>query len=221
MLQLNRGTIAWVLTCIIWVNGQAQNGPYSLKQCVETALNNNIPVKQNELLVESAKADLNKAKANLLPDLNGNWGYGGNQGRAIDPFTNNYIDQRFASSGVGLNAGLTLFSGLQLQNLIRQTRYARDASEMEWQQSKDKLTLEVMLAYLTVLNSEDTWRIMQEQTEVTRSQVERLTVLVEKGATGSFMLSDMKGQLSANELAAIDNHNLLQSAKLTLCQLMN
>jgi len=62
---------------------------------------------------------------------------------------------------------------------------------------------------------------MQEQTEVTRSQVERLTVLVAEGATGSYMLSDMKGQLAANELATIDNRNLLQSAKLTLCQLMN
>ncbi len=221
MLQLKRGAIVWLLTCIIAVSSQAQNGSYSLKQCVETALNNNIPVKQNALLVESAKADMNKAKANLLPDLNANWGYGGNQGRAIDPFTNNYIDQRFASSGIGLNAGLTLFSGLQLQNLIRQTRYAYDASEMEWQQSKDRLTMEVILAYLTVLNNEDAWTIMKEQTQVTQSQVERLTVLVDQGVTGSYMLSDMKGQLSANELSAIENYNALQSAKLALSQLMN
>lgn len=214
---------AWLLTCTVSASGYAQhkNGAFTVRQCVETALSNNIPVKQNELLVQSARADWQKSKAGLLPDLNGNWNYGGNQGRAIDPFTNDYIDQRFSSSGAGLSAGITLFGGLQLQNLIRQTGYAYHASEMEWQQSKDRLTLEVLLAYLTVLNNEDTWKMMSGQAEVTRKQVERLTVLVSEGATGSYMLSDMKGQLSGDELATINNYNALQTAKLNLCQLMN
>ena len=221
MRKLIQGIIACSLTCAISISGYAQNGSFSLQQCVETALNNNIPVKQNELLLQSARADWQRAKANLLPDLNGNWGYGWNQGRAIDPFTNGYIDQRFSSSGAGLSAGLTLFGGLQLQNLIRQTGYAYHASEMEWQQSKDKLTLDVLLAYLTVLNNEDTWKIMSEQAEITRKQVERLTVMVNEGAVGSYLLSDMKGQLSGDELAAINNYNALQTAKLNLSQLMN
>ena len=156
-----------------------------------------------------------------MPNLNGNWGYGWNQGRAIDPFTNGYIDQRFSSSNIGLNAGIILFSGLQLQNLIRQTGYAYQASEMEWQQSKDKLTLDIILAYLTVLNAEDTWRIMSEQTEVTRKQVERLNILLEKGVIGSYMLSDMKGQLSGDEINTVNNYAALQTARLNLAQLMN
>lgn len=221
MRKIYTGMMMCLLTCVVTVGGYAQNGTLSLKQCVETALSNNIPVKQTGLLTEAAKADWTKAKANLLPDVNGNWGYGWNQGRAIDPFTNTYIDQQFSSSNAGVSAGLTLFGGLQLQNLIRQTGYAYHASEMEWQQSKDKLTLDVILAYLTVLNNEDTWRIMSEQTEVTRKQVERLSILVEKGATGSYMLSDMKGQLATDELATITNYNALQTAKLNLSQLMN
>ncbi|MBX2920828.1 MAG: TolC family protein [Chitinophagaceae bacterium] len=221
MFKIYSGIMMCILACVVTASGYAQNGTLSLKQCVETALNNNISVKQTGLLAEAAKADWKKAKANLLPDVNGNWGYGWNQGRAIDPFTNTYIDQRFSSSGAGVSAGLTLFSGLQLQNLIRQTGYAYHASEMEWQQSKDKLTLDVILAYLTVLNNEDTWRIMSEQAEVTHKQVERLTVMVEKGAIGSYMLSDMKGQLASDELATINNYNALQTAKLNLAQLMN
>ncbi|MBX3252596.1 MAG: TolC family protein [Chitinophagaceae bacterium] len=221
MFKIHSGWMMCILACAITVGGYAQDVKLSLKQCVETALDNNIPVKQTGLLAEAAKADWTKAKANLLPDVNGNWGYGWNQGRAIDPFTNTYIDQRFSSSGAGLNAGLTLFSGLQLQNLIRQTGFAYHASEMEWQQSKDKLTLDVILAYLTVLNNEDTWRIISEQAEITRKQAERLTVMVEKGATGSYMLSDMKGQLASDELATINNYNALQTAKLNLAQLMN
>ncbi|MFT3747325.1 MAG: TolC family protein [Agriterribacter sp.] len=193
----------------------------TLKQCVDRALTNNIPVKQTGLLADAAKADWQQAKANLLPDINGSWGYGWNQGRAIDPFTNTYINQQFASSNVGVNAGITLFSGLQLQNLIKQTGYAYRASEMEWQQSKDKLTLDVILAYLTVLNNEDTWRIMSEQMEVTRRQVERMEVLIEKGVNGSYMLSDLKGQMASDEINTINTYNALQTAILQLSQLMN
>lgn len=198
-----------------------QNMALTLKQCVDVALENNIPLKQTELMSEAARADWTKAKANLLPDLNGNWGYGWNQGRAIDPFTNTYIDQKFNSSGAGINAGITLFSGLQLQHLIRQMRYAYQASELEWQQSKDKLTLDVMLAFLTVLNIEDNWTIMKEQAAVTRKNVERLSVMVEKGAIGTYQLTDMKGQSASDELWIINTFNLLQTAKLNLAQLMN
>ena len=61
---------------------------------------------------------LKQAKANLLPDLNGSFNYGFNQGRSVDPITNGYINQRLASSGVSLNSGVILFNGLRLQNLI-------------------------------------------------------------------------------------------------------
>lgn len=224
--KMKKQIIVWCCTCFIGAYCFAQTDSlnkkiFSLKECVETGLENNIPVRQNELIAQSAKADWQKAKANLLPDLNGNWGYGWNQGRAIDPFTNGYIDQRFSSANIGLNAGITLFNGLQLQNLIRQTGYAYHASEMEWQQSKDKLTLDIMLAYLTVLNAEDTWRIMSEQADVTRKQVERLKVLVEKGVVGNYLLSDMKGQLASDEISTVNNYNALQTAKLNLAQLMN
>lgn len=226
MQKMKQGMIAWFCTCFFSAYCLAQtdslNGKiFSLKECVETGLENNIPVRQNELAAQSYKADWQQAKANLLPNVNGSWGYGWNQGRAIDPFTNGYIDQRFSSSNIGLNAGITLSSGLQLQNLIRQTGYAYHASEMEWQQSKDKLTLDIILAYLTVLNAEDTWRIMSEQAEVTRKQVERLNILVEKGAIGSYLLSDMKGQLASDEMGTVNNYNALQTARLNLAQLMN
>lgn len=226
MQKIKQGILVWLLIGILSAEGVAQadstvGNILSLKQCVDKALENNIPVKQQGLMSDVERANWQQAKANLLPNLNGNWSYGWNQGRAINPFTNTYINQQFSASNVGLSAGLTLFSGLQLQNLIKQTGYAYHASEMEWQQSKDKLTLDVMLAYLTVLNNEDTWRIMTEQMTVTRNQVERMAVLVEKGVNGSYMLSDLKGQLANDEISVINTYNALQTAKLDLSQLMN
>lgn len=220
MQKSYRGIIICLILSIVAGSTLAQKS-YSLKQCVETALDNNIPVKQTGLQAEAAKADWHRSRANLLPNLNGNWDYGWNQGRSINPFTNAYISQQFSGSGAGLSSSITLFNGLQLQNTIRQAGYAHKASEQEWQQSKDKLTLDVILAYLTVLNNEDVWEMMRERREVTNEQVKRLTIMFEKGATASFMLSDMKGQLAADDLTLVNNYNALQTAKLELAQLMN
>lgn len=188
---------------------------------METALTNNIPVKQRGLEAEASKAEWHRARANLLPSLNGSWDYGWNQGRSINPFTNTYINQQFSGSNAGFSSGVTLFNGLQLQNAIRQTGYAYKASEQEWQQSKDKLTLDVILAYLTALNNEDIWEMMKERREVTNEQVKRLAIMLEKGATASYMLSDMKGQLAADDIILVNNYNALQTSRLELAQLMN
>ncbi len=199
----------------------ATNQKLSLRQCVELAWANNIPLKESDLQVEAAKGNLQQARAELLPDLNGNWSYNWNQGRSIDPFTNGYIDQKFSSSGAGLNSSLLLSQGMRLQNTIRQATYAYQASKMESQQQKDKLTLNVILYYLTVLNNEDVLRLSKEQAIVTQGQVDRNTILFNEGTIGSYVLSDFKGQLAGEQMAIVNNSIALETAKLNLCQAMN
>ncbi|MFM9909893.1 MAG: TolC family protein, partial [Chitinophagaceae bacterium] len=167
----------------------------SLKQCVETALKNNIQVKQSELQSNREEINYNQARANLLPNLGGNYSFGWNSGRTIDPITNQYINQQLSSSGFNLNSSITLFSGLQLHNAIKQNSFAYQASKMEYEQAKNSLTLNVLLAYLLILNNEDILEISKSQEGVTRKQVERLEVMVKEGAIGQYQLADLKGQL--------------------------
>jgi len=193
----------------------------TLKQSVEIALKNNIQVKQAGLLVDRDETNRSQAWANLLPNLNGSFSYGWNQGRNIDPITNAYINQQLSSSGIGLNSNVVLFAGLQAQNFIKQTSLAFQASKLDWEQSKNNLTLNVLLAYLLVLTNEDVLEISRNQAAVTRKQVERLEVMVREGAVGQFQLTDIKGQLASEEIAIINNENALETAKLSLCQLLN
>jgi outer membrane protein len=199
----------------------AQQNKMSLEQCIDTALKNDFQVKQSRLQWEAATVNLSQSKANLLPDLNGNIGYGFNQGRNVDPLTNSYINQQLASSNIGLNSGMVIFNGMRLQNLVSQNRFNQDAAKMDLQQVKDNLTLNVILAYLQVLNNEDVLAISREQFNVTGKQVERMEVLVKEGASANYLLSDLKGQLGNEKIAMVNAANLLQQSKLSLCQLMN
>lgn len=194
---------------------------YTLQQCIDTALANNIQVKQNGLLAEAAGVNLKQARANILPDLNVLANHGINQGRSIDPFTNTYVDQSVNYAGYGINSGVILFNGGSLQNAIKQNAYAYDASRMELQQAKDNLTLNVILAYLQVLNNEDLLASSVKQKELSAKQLERLEILDRQGAISPAQVSDVKGQLLNDELTILNLRNSLETSKLTLAQLMN
>jgi outer membrane protein len=196
-------------------------GTYTLRQCIDTAIRRNIPVQQTGLQADRARIRWQQAKMNMLPNLNGTFTYGWNQGRTIDPFTNIFINQQLTSSGLGLSSNVMLFSGLQMQNAVKQNSYAYEASKLEWQQAQDNLTLNVLITYLQVLSNEDLVEISRNQAEATRRQAERLEVMVREGAIGQFQLSDMRGQLANEEINLINNRNALQAARLNLCQLMN
>ncbi len=206
LIPFNSKTIAQTLT---------------LKQCINQAVNNNIQVKQSGLSVENAEVNLSQAKSNLLPDLNGNYSYGFNQGRSVDPITNSYINQQLYSSGFGVNSGVIIYNGLRLKNLIQQNTNTLEANKLDFQQAKDNLTLNVILAYLQVLSSEDVLETSKKQLESTQKQVERMSIMVKQGTAGNYQLADLKAQQASEQVNIMTVENNLQQAKLSLCQLLN
>src|SRR5258705_7189397 len=163
---------------------------FTLKQCVETAVTNNLQVKQSDLQMQTAEISWKQAKTNLLPSLSGFANHGINEGRGIDPTSNAFVNQQVNFASYGLNAGVRLFGGLALQNSIRQNSLAYDASKMDLQQNKDNITLSVILAYLQVLSSADLLTQSLNQVEVSKKQVERLELLDKDGAIAPSLLSD-------------------------------
>ena len=193
----------------------------TLRECVETGIEKNFDVEQRRISAESEKVNYKQAKLNLLPDLNGQAGYSVNQGRSIDPFTNSPVTQSFNSSSYSLSSGIILFSGLSKINLLKQAGLDWQASQMELQQQKDNLAINIILAYLQVLSLTEQSAMLKEQEALSLKQVERLTTLNNEGAIKPSDLSDMQGQYANDQLAITDNYNSLESAKLSLFRLMN
>jgi outer membrane protein len=178
-------------------------------------------IKQRGLQIETASVNAGQAKANLLPGVSAGVDHGIQQGRSIDPFTNAYVNQRVNYAGYGASSDLVLFNGLSLRNSVRQTGYATEAARMEQQQERDNVTLNVILAYLQVLNNEDLAAVSKAQVAVSKLQVERLEKLNREGAISPPILYDLQGQLKGEEVNVVNALNAVETAKLTLLQLMN
>jgi outer membrane protein len=195
--------------------------PLSLQECVQTAIENNLDVKQSDLSMERAGITMRQSKANLLPNISGEINHTLNQGRSIDLSTNSYVNQQQTSGSYSLSGNVTLFNGLRLLNTLKTSQYAYEASKMELQTSKDQLMLNVILAYLQILSSTDLLQQAQKQYDVTQKQVERLEIMNQEGAIKPSDLSDMKGLLADNKVNIISSQNNLDGARLALSQLMN
>lgn len=209
---------------ITYMDGRAQSitgRPLSLQQCVQTAIENNLNVKQSDLGMERAAIAWRQSKANLLPNVGGSINHTLNQGRSIDLSTNSYVNQQQTSGSYELSGNVTLFNGLRLLNTLKSSQYAFEASKMELQTNKDQLMLNVILAYLQILTNTDLLQQAQKQAGVTQKQVERLDLMNREGAIKPSDLSDMKGQLADNKLNLINSQNELDGARLSLSQLMN
>lgn len=198
----------------------AQN-KMSLKQAIETGVKNNYDVLQSELLMQKAGIDFQQSKENLLPNLNVSADHGYNYGRSIDPFTNAFINQKVGFASYGASSNIILFHGFSLQSALKSNKLGYEASKQELQQAKDNLTINIILAYLQVLSAEDVLQQSQEQVLVTQKQVDRLAVLNQSGAILPADYYDLKGQLATDQISITDNKANLETAKLSLVQLLN
>jgi outer membrane protein len=208
----------------VWIllpNWVASQNVYSLKQCIDLAWANNLQVKRTALQLETAETNFIQSRNNKLPIISGNYNAGLNNGRSIDPFTNGYITQQLLSSNAAINGEFVLYNGLRVKNQIKQNGILTQAAKMDMQQEKDNLALNVILAYLQVLNNEDLLKLANTQAAVTQKQLDRLEILNKAGAIQPAILYDMKGQFATDELSIVNVQNALSISKLTLTQLMN
>ncbi len=219
--MLTRKNILLVLFAMFVGVTHAQQTNYTLSQCIDIALKNNLAVNQSDLQVKIAQINLQQSRENLLPNLSGSISHTVNNGRSVDPTSYTYVNQQITTANYGLNSGLVLFNGLAMQNSIKQASLAYQAGKMDFQQVKDVVTLNVINAYLQVLNSEDQLVQANYQLDVSQKQVERLDILDKEGAAKPSDVFDMKGRLSADQLGVINAKNNLNQAKLSLLQIMN
>ncbi|MBL4677423.1 MAG: TolC family protein [Mucilaginibacter sp.] len=194
----------------------------TLQQCIQIALKSNLEVRKSSLDLARAKVDKNQAKENLLPYIAAQVDHGVSNGRSPSGVDYSYVNSSIRFASYNANAGLTLFSGLQNLNKIKQTSLAYKAGEMDLQQAKDLITINTITAYLQVLNNTELLSQVDNQLSVSKQQLARLEILEKKGANKQPSdLYDLKGIYADNQVSYVTAKATLQTSKLNLLQILN
>ncbi|WP_299118905.1 TolC family protein [uncultured Winogradskyella sp.] len=216
--------LIYIIIFMMSLTGYAQDQSekrYSLEECISIALQNNLDLKSTNLLANSAKVNYQQSKANLLPSINGNFNLGVNDGRSIDPFTNDFINQELTFSNLGLSIDATIFNGFRLLNTAKQNRLNKKASDLEIEAAKQDLVLNVTLAYLQVLNARDVLELTKARLEATRKQLNIQKGFYENESGNPADYADILGQVANDETSILVSESSLNNAKLSLMRLLN
>jgi outer membrane protein len=203
------------------IQGNAQVVHLSLTQAVEIALLHNLNVKSYEINLKNAELTYQQSRFNQLPAVNGNINQSASFGRSINPYTNGYDSRNINYNNVGLNSNLTLFNGGALKNAIAQNEFSLKATQQDLASIKENISLQVVLAYLAILNAEDQLVIANSQSQITKLQIDRTQKLVNAGSLSMTSLLDLKAQLANEESNIVSFQSALDINKLTLLQLLN
>lgn len=207
-----------MLLCVFVSHGQPS--ALSLDKCIEIAWENNLQLQQQRLSVHLAEENLLQSRASMVPTLNASVSHSYNFGRTVDPFTNEFATETIRSNNFGVSSGVNLFSGFQIQNTIRQSRYELEANKLDMDRSFNDIALLVASAYLNILFALELVEIVFNQVDVTQQQLDRTTSLVEAGTLPRGSVLTIQAQLATEELQLVNAENQLELAYLNLRQIM-
>lgn len=208
-----------VFICFSWIGFGQQE--YSLEDCIKIALDNNLNLKSSQNRNKTEQINYKRAKNNLLPSLNGSYNAGVNNGRSVDPFTNDFIEQRLTFSSANLSLDATIFNGFRLLNTVKQNRLNSKAALLEVEQEKQNLILNVTLTYLQVLNNRDILNLNKQRLEATKKQLQVQKDLFDQGRDNPADYTDLLGQKSIDETNILSSEIALNNSKLELSRLLN
>jgi outer membrane protein len=201
---------------------QEKEKSWSLQQCIEFALKNNIQIKQNILNEKLSKATLLQNKAQLLPNLSGNVSHSYNNGKKVDPFTNAFTTGDWSlSQNFSLSTSVTLFGGFQTLNSIKQSKYDLQATHQDVLKMQNDISLNIASAYLQILFAQELLGIARSQSEITKLQADRTRKLVEVGNLPKGNLYDLESQMAMEEVNIVNAENSLSLSFLNLMQMLN
>jgi outer membrane protein len=198
---------------------QAQEA-WTLRQCVDYAIEHNITIRQNAVSVEQSKIEANTAQWARLPNLNANAGQNFSWGRAASPIDNTYTNTNSANTSFGLNTNIPLFTGMQLPNQYELAKLNLKAAIEDLSKAKDDVALNVAAAYLQTLFNLELSQVAKEQVTLSSNQLNRTLRLAEAGKASPAQTAEAKARLAQDETSAVQADNDYQLALLDLSQLL-
>ncbi len=194
---------------------------WTLEDCINYALTNNLDIKNQILTVETNKKQLVQSALNLLPNLNlGATNYW-NWGQTIDQYTNTFATSTVRSNNFTIGTNVTLFNGLTKFNTVKQNQINILASNYDLDVMRDNISVAVAGYYLDILLNAELLDVARAQLDVTKDQVSRIQKKVEAGSAAKGDLLNIQAQSSSEEVLVVTAENALTISSLTLQQLID
>ena len=217
--------IGLMLLMLSTAYGQKQ---WTLQQCIDYAMENNITLQKSKLQKESATEDLKGAKAALLPTLtastNQNLGYQPWKSSGMAYVTNGTVDTKVDKTSYNgsysLNGRWTVWNGNKNFNNIKLNRLSEEQAELQAQETANSIQEKIAQIFTQILYLDESVKVNEQMLETSMKNEERGKEMLEVGKMSKADLAQLSAQRANDEYAIVEAKSELMNNKLQLKQLL-
>ena len=198
----------------------AQAKKWTLEDCINYAVSNNIGLKRQRLLTETAEVNFFKSKMDVLPSVNLGSDASIQYGRSIDPISNGVTFLQNFRNGYSLSSSIRLFNGFTTLNTISANKFMLKAGLENEKIARNTLIIDIMGQYYQVLYSKGLESASKMQLDLSEKQLFRITKMVETGREAVSKQYEIESQVSADRLSYTIALNTASQAITTLKQML-
>ena len=197
---------------------------WTLRDCIDYALEHNITIQRNRISAESAQEDVKTAKADFLPSLSGNISQRvvnrPNSASGTIISGDNITTSESKTSYNGIDANWTVYNGSKRVNTVKQQKLNNRIAELNVDESENSIEESITQLYVQILYSTEAVKVNESTLEVSRKEFERGQELFNVGSIASSDLAQLEAQVSSDNYQLVTSRATLQDYKLQLKQLL-
>lgn len=198
----------------------AQQKKWTLEECVNYAIENNLSIEQYELDLENAKIDKSDALGAMLPNFNFSTSVSGNTGLITDPTTNVFVTGTIFSVTGNVGSSLTIFDGLRNVHRLNRAKLNAIANQYRLSDLVEDIGLNVANAYLQILSNKESLKVYQAQYAGTIQDLNRTKDLVAAGSVPKGDQLEIEATAANLEQQIVNSENMVLISRINLAQLL-
>lgn len=199
---------------------------WSLKDCIDYALANNISLQKTMLDRASANEDYLQSKAALLPSLSASTSQNVNytpwmaSGISGDGFSRASVDKVYYNGTYSVSGNYTLWNGNKNHNQVKLNKLATEAAQLDSATQALKLQEQIAQLYVQILYSTEAVRVNEESCASSRQNEERGKEMVSIGKMSQADLAQLTAQRAQDEYNVVQAQSNVKNYKRQLKELL-
>ena len=226
MRRILKSFIAGVVFLLIPETGIAKQ--WTLRECIDYALQNNISLQKNRLNKLSAQEDILQSKAALLPSLSAST----SQNATFRPWletgaatvANGYavssVDKLYFNGSYSLNGNWTVWNGNRNRNTVKLNELSALQAELDSATTANSIQEQIAQLYVQILYSTEAINVHKSSLETSKKNEQRGQEFVNVGKMSKADLSQLTSQRAQDEYSIVEAESNLRNYKRQLKQLL-
>jgi len=224
--RLYQWAVVALLLCSSMTTANARQ--WTLRDCIDYALANNISLQKSRLTKLSAQEDIMQSQAALLPSLSATTGHNlsyqpwPESGRASvqNGYVQQSVDKVYYNGSYGISSNWTLWNGNRNRNTVRLNEMAAEQAELDSAITAQSIQEQIAQLFVQILYSTDAIKVNKQSLETSRKNEERGKAFVEVGKMSRADLSQLTSQRAQDEYQIVEAESALRNYKRQLKQLL-